>query len=138
MTGEKKVKGRKRHLLVDTLGILLAVVVTPANDHDIHGGRTLLRYANEHVPSVKIAYADSAYRGPLQEDAHERYGVDLRIVHKKSPHRFEVLQKRWIVERSHAWVNRDRINSKEYERSLEASKANIKLAFIRRLLRRLS
>jgi putative transposase len=119
------------------LGILLEVFITPANVHDIHGARTLLRRAHERFGSLKIAYADGSYQGPIQVEIKRDCNIDLRVVHKRSPHRFEVLEKRWIAERSHAWVNRDRVNSKEYERTLDASKANIKLAFIRRLLRRL-
>jgi len=135
--GGKKIKGRKRHLLVDMLGILLEVVLTPANTHDIHGARRLLHRAHERFHSLRVAYADSAYRGPIQPEMKRRCNIDLRVVHKRSAHRFEVLEKRWIVERSHAWVNRDRVNSKEYERTLDASQGNIKLSFIRRLLRRL-
>lgn len=137
-TGEKKIKGRKRHLLVDALGILLEVLITPANVHDIHGARGLLRKAHERFKSLQVAYADSAYQGPVQADVKRDFKIDLRVVHKRFAHRFEVLEKRWIVERSHAWVNRDRVNSKEYERTLDASQGNIKLAFVRRLLRRVA
>lgn len=136
--GGKSVKGRKRHLLVDMLGILLCVFITPANTHDLHGAREVLREAREKFEPLKIAYADGAYQGPIQAEVARDLNIDLRVVHKKSPHRFEVLEKRWIVERSHAWVTRDRINSKEYERTLDASKGNIRLSFVRRLLRRLA
>lgn len=120
------------------LGLLLAVVITPANTHDTHGARRLFRDACERFPSMKVVYADGAYQGPLQQESRRRWGVDLRVVHKRSPHRFEVVEKRWRVERSHAWVCRDRVNSKEYERTLDASKGNIRLSFVRRLLRRLT
>ena len=119
------------------LGILLGVLITPANVHDLHGARELLRDAHQKFESLKIAYADGAYQGPIQAEVARDQSIELRVVHKKSAHRFEVLEKRWIVERSHAWVNRDRVNSKEYERTLDASKGNIKLSFVRRLLRRL-
>jgi len=119
------------------LGILLAVLITPANHHDTHGARELLRQAHEKYRALHVIYADGAYQGPIQGKVAREQGMDLRVVHKKSPHRFEVLEKRWIVERSHAWVNRDRINSKEYERTLEASMGNILCSFVRRLLHRL-
>jgi len=138
LTGEKKVKGRKRHLLVDALGILLGVLITTANTHDIHGARELLCQARKQFGALRMIYADAAYQGPLQGEVTRELGMDLRIVHKKSPYRFEVLEKRWLVERSHAWINRDRINSKEYERTVDASKGNIACSFVRRLLRRLT
>jgi putative transposase len=136
--GGKKVKGRKRHLVVDALGMLLCVWVTPANVHDTHGAREVLRQVHEKFSSVTIVMADAGYQGPLVEEMKRLYGIDVQIAHKTSKCRFEVLPVRWIVERSHAWVGRDRINAKECERTLDASRANVKVSFIRKILNRLN
>ena len=136
--GGKKVKGRKRHLVVEPLGMLLCVVITPANVHDTRGAREAIRQVHEKFSSVTIVMADAGYQGPLVDEMKRLYGIELQIAHKTSQHRFEVLPVRWIVERSHAWVGRDRINAKECERTLDASRANVKVSFIRKILNRLN
>jgi putative transposase len=109
----KKIKGRKRHILVDVLGLLLVILVLPANIQDRNGGRMLLKALHSAYPSVTKAWADGAYAGELVRFAHDDLGIDLEIV--KTPpdaHTFQVLPFRWVVERTFGWWNRERRLSK--------------------------
>ena len=134
----KQVMGRKRHVIVDTLGLLLSVLVTPADLPDYDGGWLMLeQMAGRFFRLVKI-WADSKYRGSLVEIAQEWYHRSLEIV-ERSPEAkgFELLPHRWIVERTIAWFGRCRRLSKDYEAGPESGEAFIQIAMMHLMLRRL-
>ena len=102
----KKVTGRKRHILVDTLGLLLNVVVHPADVQDRDGAVELLRRSRRLFPFVERIFADGGYRGPKMAAAVAKTGAwRLQIVKRTDAHRFVVLPKRWVVERTFAWIS---------------------------------
>jgi len=137
--GNKQIKGRKRHIAVDILGLLLLVWVTPANMPDCDGGAQLCDELQHNVPSIKKVWADSAYRGNLVEYVMLWCRFILEIVTKLPNQKgFQVQPKRWIVERTFAWLNMQRRLSKEYERTTKSSESMIKIASIRLMLRRLT
>ena len=136
----KNIKGRKRHLLVDTLGLPLSVYVTSADVQDRVGTRSLLAGLKPFVPRLKKIWADGAYTGEkLASWLEEQGGWELEIVERDREARgFEVLSKRWIVERTFSWLIRNRRLSKDYERLVQTSETFIEVAMIRLLLRRLA
>jgi putative transposase len=135
----KKVKGRKRHLLVDALGLVLTVMVLAANVQDRDGGWKVLSAIHEVYPSIIKVWADGAYAGDLVRRAREELHIDVEIV-KKPPdvHTFQVLPRRWVVERTLGWLNRERRLSKDYERLPMTTEAWVNVAMIRLMTRRLS
>jgi putative transposase len=137
--GNKRIKGRKRHIAVDILGLLLLVWVTPANMPDCDGGAQLCDELQQTAPRIKKVWADSAYSGTLVEYVKQWCRFILEIV-KKPPKQkgFQVQPKRWIVERTLSWLNQQRRLSKEYERTAKSSESMIKIAAIRLMLRRLT
>jgi putative transposase len=136
----KNIKGRKRHLLVDALGLPLSVYVTSADVQDRVGRRSLLAGLKPFVPRLKKIWADGAYTGEkLASWLEEQGGWELEIVEREREARgFEVLSKRWIVERTFSWLIRNRRLSKDYERMVQSSETFIKVAMIRLMLRRLA
>ena len=138
----KKVTGRKRHTLVDTLGLILKVVVTAGNVQDRDGAKTLLEEISsqiEVVKRLKRIWADGGYRGELITWVQETFGWILEIVEKpKDQKGFHVLPKRWVVERTFAWLVRQRRLARDYERLPETSESFIYVAMIRLMLRRLA
>jgi putative transposase len=136
------VKGRKRHILVDTLGLLLSVVVTGANVQDRDGAKSLLAVLRHQFSRVRHIWADGAYTGPLVDwvrDLRPHRPIRLEIT-KRSDHRkgFVVIPKRWVVERTLGWFNRYRRLSKDYEYDTETSEAMIRVAMIHLMVRRLA
>ena len=135
----KKVTGRKRHILVDTLGLLLSVAVHPADVQDRDGARELLRTARRLFPFVERIFADGGYQGPKMAGTVAETGRwHLEIVKRSDLHRFVVLPKRWIVERTFAWISRNRRLARDFERYARTVAAWIRLAMIRIMLRRLA
>ena len=136
----KIITGRKRHLVVDTLGLVLAVVVHGAywQDHD-GAGLALIRLRGQ-FGRLKVLFADSAYgRNGLPEWVRETFGWVLQTVLRPVAVKgFVVLPKRWIIERTFAWLARYRRNSKDYERTTESSEAIIHLSMINLMSRRLA
>lgn len=137
--GGKKVTGRKRHVLVDTLGLLLAVMVTPANVQDYEAAKLVFDQLGRRFPGLKTVYADSIYVcNGLVTWLWCRWLRCLEIVKRPAgSKRFVVLTKRWIVERTFAWLSRCRRLSKDYERSLLVSEAWVQIAMIQHMVRRL-
>ena len=133
--------GRKRHLLVDTLGLVLLVVVTAANVQDRDGARTLLSVLQSQFRRLRVIWADGAYAGSLVDWVRglRRWGrLRLEVVRKKEGQQgFAVLPWRWIVERTFAWLGRYRRLKSDYERLPETTEAIIHIAMIRLMLRRL-
>src|SRR5438132_5011427 len=135
----KKVKGRKRHILVDTLGLLLIVVVHPADVQDRDGAFYLLRRARRLFPFIKRIFADGGYAGEKMALVVWRTGTwKLEIVKRPDAIGFEVLSKRWIVERTFAWISRNRRLARDFERYATTVAAFVRLAMIRIMLRRLA
>ena len=135
----KKIKGRKRHILVDTLGLLLNVVVHPADIQDRDGAFHLLRRARRLFPFIERIFADGAYAGRKMAMTVWRTGAwRLQIVKRSDAAGFEVLPKRWIVERTFAWISRNRRLARDFERYATTVAAFFRLAMIRIMLRRLA
>ena len=135
----QKVKGRKRHIVVDTLGLLLAVVVHAADLQDRDGARPVLARLGNRFPRLRVVWADGGYRGPKLEAWLARLAPDwaLAIVPRPtSASGFQVLPKRWIVERTFAWLGRYRRPGKDYEGLPETAETWIRLAMIDRMLHR--
>jgi putative transposase len=132
----KKVKGRKRHILVDTMGNLLHVVVHQAAVQDRDGAKLLLNDVPQALwQRLERIWADGGYRGRLVTWVKNTFDVLLDIVLRSDAAvGFEVLPKRWIVERTFAWLGRYRRLSKDYERLLENSEGFVYLASIHRFL----
>lgn len=134
----KKINGRKRHILVDTLGLLLKVVVHPASAQDRDGGRMLLETVVGHMPRLQRIWADGAYAGQLVEWASTSLGATLEIVKRSDDVRgFKVLPRRWVVERTFGWLGRYRRLSKDYEKTTASSETFIYASMTRLMLRRL-
>lgn len=133
----KKVKGRKRHLLVDTLGLIITLVITAASIQDRDGAKLVFAHTDE--PRLEKIWADGGYRGALEEWTRTHYPWELEIVNRPSDQKgFAVLPRRWVVERTFGWLNRYRLLSKEYEATVESSTADIHVAMSHIMLRRLT
>jgi putative transposase len=137
----KKVGGRKRHVWVDSLGLLLAVLVTAADVHDARAACDLLHLRLwADLPRLKVVYADSQYRaGCLHEEVFEWSSFRLHVVSRPAGAAgFVRLPKRWVAERTFAWLGRSRRLSKDCERLPESSAAMIQVSMIHLMLRRLA
>ena len=135
----KHVMGRKRHILVDTLGLLLAVVVTAASVSDPAGARQLLRHLGGFCKNLRKIWVDGTYRGQLLEWVDQRFRFRLEaVVPPKGQKGFTLLPRRWVVERTLAWFGCNRRLSKDYEGATTSSEAMIYIVMIRLMLRRLA
>ena len=137
----KKVKGRKRHLVVDVEGLPLGLAVHAASVQDRDGAPAVILGVLEKAPHIRKIWADGGYRGGKLASALTKLGlgIDLEIVKKpKDVKGFTVLQRRWVVERTFAWMSRCRRLAKDYERSLESSPAWAQLAACRFMMRRIA
>jgi putative transposase len=127
---------------VDTLGLLIAVVVHPANVQDRDGARKLLGILASAWKSVRLIWADGAYAGALLDwvrSLRQRNRVELEIVKRSDDVKgFKVLPRRWVVERTFGWLGRQRRLSKDYEYRTDTSEAMIHVAMIGLMLRRLA
>ena len=140
--GGKKIKGRKRHLLVDTLGLLVAVLVTGAGvDDGVAAPQLLGSITSQDFPRLEVIFGDNKYHNHGLEAWLQVERPNWRIEVKSRPEGtrgFTPLEKRWVVERTNAWNGRCRRNSKDYERRVESSAAMIQISNIHLMLRRLS
>lgn len=137
--GGKLVKGRKRHIVVDTLGLLLAVIVTAANVQDKRGLPLLLERVRDRFDRLEILFVDGGYTSqPLGDWVRRVIGCLMKVVPRPAEQKgFQVLPKRWIVERTFSWFNSYRRLSKDYEYRTDTSETMIHLAMIRLMLKRL-
>lgn len=131
----KKIKGRKRHIVVDTLGNLLAVQTHSASIADRAYAYILLEKTKQKYPQLKLSYADGGYSGALEQKALSGLGMQIQIV-KKPKEGFKILPRRWVVERTLAWISNDRRNAKDYEFSPLSSETMTHLSFIKTILNR--
>lgn len=135
----KLIKGRKRHVLVDTLGLVLAVVVTGAAVQDRDGARLLLSRLGGACKKLRLIWVDGGYRGQLLDWVMAHFHFRLRVVLRPEEQKgFAVLPRRWVVERTFAWLNHHRRLSKDYEGQESSSEAMIYIVMIRLMLRRLA
>ncbi len=136
----KKIKGRKRHLVVDTLGLVLAVVVHSAALQDRDGAKLVLaKLAQCGFARLRLIWADGGYAGKLVDWVREQCGWALTIIKRSDDARgFQVLPKRWIVERTFGWLGHYRRLSKDYEYLPATAEAMIHVAMIHLMLRRLA
>lgn len=137
--GGKKIKGRKRHIMTDTLGLLLGVQVHSADQQDQNGAPLVLYVVWQMIRSIKVVFGDSAYgRKGLPEFVKDTIGWTIQpVLRPVNVAGFVVLPKRWIVERTFAWIGRSRRHSKDYERLPETSETLIQLSMIHLMLKRL-
>lgn len=136
----KKIKGRKRHILTDTLGLLLLITVHAADVQDRDGATDLFKAARHRFPWMRHVFADGGYAGDKLRGAVKGYGDwTVEIIKRSDTAKgFEVLPRRWVVERTFAWLGRCRRLAKDWERTIESSTAWALLASIRLATRRLA
>lgn len=136
----KKVKGRKRHIVTDTLGLLLLVVVHAADIQDRDGAPMVLKAIRHRFPWLRHVFADGGYAGDKLRQALKAHGNwTIEIIKRSDTTKgFEVLPRRWVVERTFAWLGRCRRLAKDWEKSTESSTAWTMLASIRMLTRRIA
>lgn len=139
-TGHKRINGRKRHILVDTLGLLLAVVVTAANVDDRVGATLLANDAKPKFPRLGQIWADSGYIGHKWHSWFQWFcNWTITIVKRTDDNaQFQIVPRRWVVERTFAWLDRYRRLSKDYEVLNISSETRCKQATVRLLLRRVT
>jgi putative transposase len=135
--GGKLVKGRKRHIIVDTMGYLITLVVHAASIADCKGAKRVIAKLFETLKTVKLIWAYGGYKGELIEWVKREFDCVLEVVKKKKKKGFQVLPRRWVVERTFAWLMRFRRLSKDYEKQPLSSEAIVYIASICLMLRRL-
>ena len=136
----KRIKGRKRHIVTDTEGFLLAAQVHPANIQDPHGAVPLLHSLRRDFPDLAHVFADRVYRGEQLRNAIADCGPwTIEIVERPPGVKgFQLLPRRWVIERTFAWLGRSRRLAKDFETTLESAAAWLLLANLRLLSRRLA
>lgn len=140
--GAKRIEGRKRHIVVDTLGLLIAVVVTAANvDDGVAAPQVLGKLSPEAFPRLKAVFGDNKYHNLefeawLQRHAKGKWRLEISSL-PPGAKEFKPLKIRWVVERTFAWLGRYRRNSKDYERRTDSSESMLKISSISLMLRRL-
>ena len=131
--------GRKRHIIVDTQGLLLDVVVHPADIQDRDGAELVIDKLAGRFPNLSHIWADGGYAGKLVDWVRENADCKLEIVKRPKGERgFTLLPRRWVVERTFAWLGVFRRLSKDYEELVEVSESWIRTAMIHLMLRRLT
>ena len=132
----KKIKGIKRHIIVDTLGLILAVVIQSASVQDRDGAVSVINKLMENWRRVIKIFADGGYAGKLIGKVKDMFKIELEIIKRDELHTFKILPKRWIVERTFSWIDTNRRNSKNYERLNNTSVAMVHISAIRLMLNR--
>ena len=137
--GNKKVKGIKRHVVVDKNGFLLAIMVTVANVYDGKAVELLMRTLAYFLSPVKIILADGGYRGEVIEHVKVKFGYIINVVMRSQEKKteFKPISKRWIIERTFSWFDNDRRLCRNYELLMENSENMVKLSAIRFLLNKI-
>jgi transposase len=136
----KKVKGRKRHIVTDTCGLLVGAEVHPADIQDRDGAVLVIEAVHQLFPWLRHLFADSVYTGPNLHDALVKFGKwTIEIVKRAADAAgFQLLPRRWVVERTLAWLNRNRRLAKDFEASIASAKAWVYIASVQLLIRRLA
>ncbi len=137
--GGKKIKGRGRHLVVDCEGWLLALAVTAASVSDKAGAKLLASRLAMLFTTLQLMWADACHDGkPLREHMKTTAGITLEIVKRTSPHSFQVIRRRWVVERTFGWLMRYRRLARDYERTIEHHEAMVYWATVFIMTKRLA
>jgi transposase len=136
----KKIKGRKRHIVTDTTGLMVGAAVRPADIQDRDGAPLLIAAIHDLFPWLRHLFADSAYSGDKLRQALSKFGQwSVEIVRRMADTvGFEVLPRRWVVERTLAWLNRNRRLAKDFEASTASAQTWVYVASVRLLIRRLT
>jgi transposase len=136
----KKVKGRKRHIVTDTCGLLVGAEVHPADIQDRDGAVLVIEAVHQLFPWLRCLFADSVYNGASRHQALARFGNwTVEIVKRAADAAgFQLLPRRWVVERTLAWLNRNRRLAKDFEASIASAKAWVYIASVQLLTRRLA
>lgn len=139
MMQEKKIKGSKRHIVVDTLGLLLAVVVHSAAIQDRDGADLVFdKLSDKNIGRLELIWADGGYAGNLVEKTAIERDFEIEIVKRTDDIKgFKVLPWRWVVERTFSWLDRNRRLSKNYERKTEHAESWVRVAMSKLMLNRL-
>ena len=136
--GGKKIKGRKRHIITDTMGLIIGVVVTSANVHDGTVAVGLFKQSGGSLKRMKKAFADGSYKGKFEEFIREGFAAEVEITSRPPSQKgFVPVKIRWVVERSFGWLNFFRRLSRDYEKTVESSAAWILLANSQIILNRM-
>jgi putative transposase len=139
--GGKRLNGRKRHIVVDTLGLILAVTVTAAAaDDGTAAPEVLKKLTKEAFPRLKKLWADNKYRNHSLDawlSEHGWYVIEIGS-RPEGAEGFKVIKWRWVVERTFAWIGRCRVHSRDYERKTQSSEAQVQISMIQLMLRRLA
>ena len=130
LTEEKKVKGRKRHLLTDTTGNVISFEITEANFHDSHAVEHLLKGAVQKDLLPITIWVDGGYRGERVQEVALKYNCSIEVVKRNKLPCFKVIPKRWVVERTNAWIDNFRRLVVSYERTVQSEKAFFCVALI--------
>jgi transposase len=136
----KKVKGRKRHILTDTLGLLVDAAIHPADVQDRDGAVLVIQDLYDLFPWLRHLFADGAYAGQKLRDALAKFGNwTVQIVRRSDQAAgFAIIPRRWVVERTFAWLNRNRRLAKDFEASIASAKAWLLIASVQLLVRRVA
>ena len=134
----KKTKGRKRHIIVDTLGLLLTVLVHSAGIQDPTGARQVINKLRMKHIKLKKLWGDGRYVGKLIDWAKLTNDLEIEVVKRNKQHKFVVLPKRWVVERTFSWLLRNRRLRADYERLKQSAESMVYLAMTRLMLKRLA
>ena len=136
----KKIKGRKRHIVTDTGGLLVGAEVHPADIQDRDGAVLVIEAIHQLFPWLRHLFADSVYNGPNLRDALAKLGNwTIEIVKRAADAAgFKLLPRRWVVERTLAWLNRNRRLAKDFKTSIASAKAWVYIASVQLLIRRLA
>lgn len=136
--GNKKVKGIKRHTVVDKNGFLLAVMVSAANISDCKAALLVMRVLKEFLCTISVIIADGGYRGELAQEVKRIFGYIIKVVMRTdSDKEFKPVHKRWVIERTFAWFENDRRLCRNYELLFESSENMVKLSAIKLLLNKI-
>ena len=133
----KKIKGRKRHIAVDSMGNLLYVDVHAANIHDTKSGFYAALGAYTIYPAIMCFCGDAGYCGTFVEDVEDSLGLPVDIIKRNQSESWKVLPKRWVVERTFGWMNNSRRLSKDYEITKTSAEAMVVISHVHTLLKRL-
>jgi putative transposase len=136
----KRIKGRKRHIVTDTQGLLLALLIHPANIQDVHGAVPLLGSLRQNFPKLRHIFADGIYRGRQLPNAVAKFGRwTIEIVrHSEQTGKFKPEPKRWVIERTFAWLGRNRRLAKDFEATIPSAEAWTLIGHIALICRRLA
>jgi putative transposase len=135
----KKVKGRKRHILVDVLGLIIAIVITPASVQDRDGAEPVIKQATLEHSYIQKIWTDGGYTGKVMQRLRDSTGIDIEMIKRTDDMSgFVLLPRRWVVERTFGWMERYRLLSREYERTITSSRDDVFHAMAMVMLRRIS